>query len=178
MESLPSGVDNLMPKSARHILPIGDHAEDPRGPYSPQVCVERFLRFQTSHDWESMLALMSSDLLQRLYGVFRECVEEEIANRYGFPNCDEAKRASMHDFVLGMLRSSAIDADGANPSHNSIPANSDCHLAADGEEVIVTYSTPMACMRTRYFTKVIQGRRLIVDQEIMTNLFSSGYDDL
>lgn len=155
-------------------LPVADE----RGPYSPQVCVERFLRCQFTHAWEDMLALMAPELLKRLYGMFRDCCEDDIAQRYGFSSCEDAQSASMHDFVLAMLRSSAVDADGANPSQNSIPENADCHLTEDGEEVIVTVSTPMACMRTRYFTSIRDGKRLIVDQEIMTNLFASGIDDL
>lgn len=131
---------------------------------TPQHCVERYLFYQASHQWEKALQLVTDKFLRLKYGIFQEHCTEEAAQRYGFASAVEARRSECREFVLRMLKSSTTDADGRNPSHHSIPDNSDCHILVRDHEVIVTLSTPLACSRTRYVTDVVKsGQRKIVD---------------
>lgn len=134
------------------------------GEHSPLLCVERYLFHQASHDWDAALMHLSDEFLASKYEVFKQHCTPEAARRYGYSSVEEARNSPCRDFVLRMLQSSTCDADGRNPSHNSVPFDSDCHIHCRGEEVVVTLSTPLACTRTRYLTQYHEdeGRRLII----------------
>jgi len=128
----------------------------------PGNLVRRFLMLQAARKWDEAISLVSDDCLRARYGPFQDACHREAAIKYGFGSTRAAKSADTREFVRRMLHSSCCDADGQNASAAAIPDNADCHVAVNGEDVVVTLATPFAASRTHYRTaRMPDGRRVI-----------------
>lgn len=137
---------------------------------SARYTIEQFLLLQSQRQWSAALELLSDKYLAKKYGPIHEACTPESAQKYGYQSVTDALDDSLRSFVRRMLESSERDADGANPVQDAIPHNADCHMTFNGDEVIVTLSTPYASSRIRYQTeRMHEGRRLITAATVAHN---------